>query len=337
MAKLEKRYFHEGRVVSQNFENRSHIHAKFESIGFNCLLNINEQIVPRFVLEFYSQLTFTFNPEGHFVVNFVIQNKSFSLTLEKLDQILKIPFKGQASHTDIWLLDHLPISVPSKGHYKTTPPSPRVIKSFIQIPRQGEETCTKNKKTIVVGIMSLLIFVTCYCIETSTPYNLAFFILKRMEKTQSKPKELLPYGMLLTRLFKHIVSISPELAFDHYLAHDQAIDEDITTTPSPTTMSSSPTPPNALSKTTSTNQTSSSQENASSSFHSKLQISPPSSHELNSPPQLNPLLDNILDVSPRPLNPQPLQSHPSLDITLSLSPITLLDHTHDTTSPPSPP
>ncbi|GJY07065.1 hypothetical protein Tco_0374119 [Tanacetum coccineum] len=113
-------------------------------------------------------------------------------------------------------------------------------------------------------------------------------------------------------------------------------DEDITTTPSPTTTSSSPTPPNAPSKTTSTNQTSSSQENTSSSFHSKLQISPPSSHEPNSPPHLNPLLDNISDVPPRPLNPQPLQSHPSLDITLSLSPITPLDHTHDTTSPPQP-
>ncbi|GKC42702.1 hypothetical protein Tco_1060424 [Tanacetum coccineum] len=114
-------------------------------------------------------------------------------------------------------------------------------------------------------------------------------------------------------------------------------DEDIITTPSPTTTSSSPTPPNAPLKTTSTNQTSSSQENTSSSFHSKLQISPPSSHEPNSPPHLNSLLDNISDVPSRPLNPQPLQSHPSLDITLYLYPITPLDHTHDTTSPPSPP
>ncbi|GKF19657.1 hypothetical protein Tco_0068295 [Tanacetum coccineum] len=104
-----------------------------------------------------------------------------------------------------------------------------------------------------------------------------------------------------------------------------------------TTTSSYPTPPNAPSKITSTNQTSSCQENTSSSFHSKLQISPPSSHEPNSPPHLNLLLDNISNVLSRPLNPQPLQSHPSLDITLSLSPITPLDHTHDTTSPPSPP
>ncbi|GKE00356.1 hypothetical protein Tco_1388339 [Tanacetum coccineum] len=107
-------------------------------------------------------------------------------------------------------------------------------------------------------------------------------------------------------------------------------DEDVTTTPSRTTISSSLTPPNAPSKTPSTNQTSSSQENTSSSFQSKLQISPPSSNEPTSPQPLNSLLENISDVPPRPSNPQPLQSHPSLDITLSLSPITPLDHILDT-------
>ncbi|GJW95651.1 hypothetical protein Tco_0175323 [Tanacetum coccineum] len=80
-------------------------------------------------------------------------------------------------------------------------------------------------------------------------------------------------------------------------------DEEITITPYPTTTSSSPTPPNAPSKTPSTNQTSSSQDNTSSSFQSKLQISPPSSNEPTSPLPLNPLLKNILDVPPRPLNP----------------------------------
>ncbi|GKB90844.1 hypothetical protein Tco_0963116 [Tanacetum coccineum] len=113
-------------------------------------------------------------------------------------------------------------------------------------------------------------------------------------------------------------------------------DNENLTTPSPHTTPSYLTPPNAPSKTPSTNQTSSSQENTSSSFQSKLQISPPSSNEPTSPQPLNPLLDNISDVPPRPLNPQPLQSHPSLDITLSLSSITPLDHILDTPSP-SPP
>ncbi|GJY31714.1 hypothetical protein Tco_0415209 [Tanacetum coccineum] len=110
------------------------------------------------------------------------------------------------------------------------------------------------------------------------------------------------------------------------MTKEPRVDEDVTTTHSPTTTSSSLTSSNAPSKTTSTNQTSSSQENTSSSFQSKLQISPPSSNEPTSPHHLNPLIDNISDVPPRPLNPQPLQSHHSLDITLSLSHSFLLIH-----------
>ncbi|GJX16876.1 hypothetical protein Tco_0217708 [Tanacetum coccineum] len=191
----------------------SHIRAKFESIDFDCLLNINEQIVPCFVLEFYSQLTFDYNFTGYFVVNFVIQSKSFSLALEEVSQILKIPFKGQVSHTDMWSLDYLSISVPSKGRYKTTPPYPSIVKSFIQIPRQG------GHKDHVSACLCYML----YCIETSTRYNLAFFFLKRMERTRSKHKEILPYGMLLTRLFKHVMSIFPELAIDRYISHDRVM------------------------------------------------------------------------------------------------------------------
>nr|GEV97624.1 pentatricopeptide repeat-containing protein [Tanacetum cinerariifolium] len=155
----------------------------------------------------------------------------------------------------MWSLDYLSASAPSKGRYKTNPPSPNVIKYLIQVPRQGQVTRTKNKKTVVVDQNKILtreiqthmkpwvdiirenaiclgghkdhVFACLchmlYCIETSTPYNPAFFILKRMEKTLNKPKELLPYGMLLTRLFKHVVFVSPELAIDHYLSHDRVM------------------------------------------------------------------------------------------------------------------
>ncbi|GJT21759.1 pentatricopeptide repeat-containing protein [Tanacetum coccineum] len=154
-----------------------------------------------------------------------------------------------------YLLDYLSISAPIKGRYKTTPPLPNVILSLIQVPRQGQVTGTKNKKPVVIDKKEILTReiqphmkpwvdiirenVIClgghrdhvfaclchmlYCIETSTPYNLAFFILKRMEKTQNKPKELLPYGMLLTILFKHVVSIFPELAIDHYISYDRVM------------------------------------------------------------------------------------------------------------------
>ncbi|GJS73672.1 hypothetical protein Tco_0706513 [Tanacetum coccineum] len=154
----------------------------------------------------------------------------------------------------MWSLDYLSISVPSKGRYKTTPSSPNVIKSLIQVPRQGQVTRTKNKKTIIVDKNEILsreiqpymkpwvdiigenaiclgghrdhvsacLCHMLYCIEISTPYNLAFFILKRMEKIQNKPKELLPYGMLLTRLFKHVVPCDSAISSSTTLNHQSS-------------------------------------------------------------------------------------------------------------------
>ncbi|GJX54706.1 hypothetical protein Tco_0283075 [Tanacetum coccineum] len=113
-------------------------------------------------------------------------------------------------------------------------------------------------------------------------------------------------------------------------------DEDVTTTPSPITTFSSPSPPNAPSKTSSTKDTSSTFGTTSSSFESKPQSSPPNSNDTPSPQSSKPFLENFMDAPPRPSHPLPLKSHPSLDITLSLSPITPLDHTLDTPSPSSP-
>ncbi|GKE66627.1 hypothetical protein Tco_1520788, partial [Tanacetum coccineum] len=113
-------------------------------------------------------------------------------------------------------------------------------------------------------------------------------------------------------------------------------DEDVTTTPSLITTSSSLSPPNAPSKTPSTKDISSTFGTTSSLFKSKPQSSPPNSNDTPSPQPSNPFLDNIIDAPPRPSNSIPLQSHPSIDITFSLSPITPLDHILDTSSPPSP-
>nr|GEU46730.1 hypothetical protein [Tanacetum cinerariifolium] len=57
-----------------------------------------------------------------------------------------------------------------------------------------------------------------------------------------------------------------------------------------------------------------------------------------SPQPTNHFLDDPLAAPPRPSNLLPFQSHPPLDITLHLSPITYLDHTFESllSSPESP-
>nr|GEX28165.1 copia protein [Tanacetum cinerariifolium] len=92
------------------------------------------------------------------------------------------------------------------------------MKPWVDMIRENA-ICVKGHKDHVSACLCHML----YYIETCTRYNLAFFILKRMEKTKNKPKELLPYGMLLTRLFKHVVSIFLELAIDHYLSHDRVM------------------------------------------------------------------------------------------------------------------
>ncbi|GKA53831.1 retrovirus-related pol polyprotein from transposon TNT 1-94 [Tanacetum coccineum] len=142
---------------------------------------------------------------------------------------------------------------------------------------------------------------------------------------------------LLLRTSSHLFKLIEKDKSIASVMRKRLIDEEVTTTPSPTTTSSTPTPPNAPSKTPSNNQTTLSQDNTSSSFQTKLQILPTSLIEPTSPQTLNPLLENILDVPPRPLNPQPLQSLPSLDITLSLSLITPLENLSSPPSPSPPP
>ncbi|GJW05671.1 hypothetical protein Tco_1568094 [Tanacetum coccineum] len=113
-------------------------------------------------------------------------------------------------------------------------------------------------------------------------------------------------------------------------------DEDATNTPSPITTSSSPSPPNAPSKTPLTKDTSSTFGTTFFSFESKPQSLAPTSNDTPSTQPSNPFLENLMDAPPRPSHLIILQSHISLDITLSLSPITPLDHILDTPSPPSP-
>ncbi|GKE39410.1 hypothetical protein Tco_1462815, partial [Tanacetum coccineum] len=118
---------------------------------------------------------------------------------------------------------------------------------------------------------------------------------------------------------------------------DLTKEDDGITTPSPITKSSSSSSPNAPSKTPSTKDTSSTFGTTSSSFKSKPHSLPTSSKDTPSPQPTNPFLVDTLDSPPRLSNQLPLQSHPSLDIILSLSPITSLDHILDTPSSPSPP
>ncbi|GJR31768.1 hypothetical protein Tco_1108000 [Tanacetum coccineum] len=62
-----------------------------------------------------------------------------------------------------------------------------------------------------------------FCIATSTHYNLAYFIAKRMEFVTKHAWLILPYGMLLTRMFNHVIFENPELSNPLYVLYDRVM------------------------------------------------------------------------------------------------------------------
>ncbi|GKE43782.1 hypothetical protein Tco_1471066 [Tanacetum coccineum] len=156
---LKSRCIHEGQVVFQIFDNLVYVGSMFSHIDFECLLEINEQIVPRFILELYSNYRVSYTLEGQMLIEFVIQNQFFSYIIEEFGLILGIPSNGACSFTDKW----------------------------------------------------------------SERYNLAYFIAKRMEFFTKQPRLILPYGMLLTRMFKYVMPECPELSNDSYVLCDRVM------------------------------------------------------------------------------------------------------------------
>ncbi|GKB60217.1 hypothetical protein Tco_0916403 [Tanacetum coccineum] len=222
---LEDHYIHEGRVVYSDFDDMVYVKSMFGHIGFDCLLEINEQIVPCFILEFYSPYRVNFSFEVQMLIEFIIQDQFLSYTIEEFGQILGIPFRGECSFTDKWSLDNLQFSVPTSGPYQTNPPSPDEIKNYVQEEREGPITRIRHEQVIdvednqiltreIVSIMKTWVEIiwenvfclggnrdhvpVCLChmvyyIARFERYNLAYFIAKRMKFVTKQARIMLPY------------------------------------------------------------------------------------------------------------------------------------------------
>ncbi|GKA49359.1 retrovirus-related pol polyprotein from transposon TNT 1-94 [Tanacetum coccineum] len=153
LRNLEERYIHEGRVVFDNFTDLNYVRSLFHFVEFECLLEINEQVCPRFILEFYSQYRLSYSDEGQMFVEFVIQNQLFSYSLENFVQILDVPCEGACVFTDRWRLDELVYGIPSDGPYQTNPPSIEDIISSIRINREGQVCHIRHEEEIDVLII----------------------------------------------------------------------------------------------------------------------------------------------------------------------------------------
>ncbi|GKA94363.1 hypothetical protein Tco_0816401 [Tanacetum coccineum] len=79
--------------------------------------------------------------------------------------------------------------------------------------RRWEELIRENVFGLGGNRGHLLAFLAhmLYCIVVEEQYNLAYFFAKRIEFARSNPTANLPYGMFVTRLYRHIMEHYPHL------------------------------------------------------------------------------------------------------------------------------
>ncbi|GJT61787.1 hypothetical protein Tco_1005320 [Tanacetum coccineum] len=188
-------------------------------------------------------------------IEFVIENQFLSYPLEEFAQILDIPCGGPYVFTDKWSLDELAYGVPTDGPYQTNPPSPDDIISSIRIDREGQVRRIRHEEEINVLECQILtreivptlkpleeiirenvfclggnqdhvpvcLCYMLYCVVHSEKFNLAYFMAKRIEWVTKQKRLILPYGMLLTRLFKLIMNKNHDLYNESYVLYDRVM------------------------------------------------------------------------------------------------------------------
>ncbi|GKB02217.1 hypothetical protein Tco_0830306 [Tanacetum coccineum] len=115
--------------TDQAYYISNNIERLFTKIRFNCLFQINELIIPRFILDFYSQVMVQTDEYGYLIISFMIQHEFIILTLAQFDQILKITYNGQAVFINEWDLASLEYSQETEGPYCTDLPTPDEIRT----------------------------------------------------------------------------------------------------------------------------------------------------------------------------------------------------------------
>ncbi|GJV30302.1 hypothetical protein Tco_1386750 [Tanacetum coccineum] len=217
---LMNRLFHEGRVVLPDFlESESNLRTTFAAIGFDCILDINEQIFPVFVLQFCKSARLIQNLNGTLCIGFVIDNVETVLTLENFGRILRVPYEGVCLYSSEWSISSLQRScnphpnlyppphedlslVRDALFHPRTDPKTRTIKSdsvtlepFQMINNELRENFKKWEIILSDNAISLTghkdhpnvsICYMLYCLAKGKPFNLAYFFAHRMvSMTQS--------------------------------------------------------------------------------------------------------------------------------------------------------
>ncbi|GJV77777.1 copia protein [Tanacetum coccineum] len=210
---LEYRSIHEGRPLSPESTKYDNIQNLFQTIKLGKIYELYEGICPRFLLEFYSSIEIIKDENQNIFLTFWALKRTFKFSLKSFASILSIPCKGECSYSEESSLDTLKSNQESNTPYQTHIATPKEIIQSITTTgqtifpnkilkeelRQDLRSWNEIIQDNAFGTLNESPFLTAsschmmYCILTSTPFNFAYFLTKRVEKIKNQPNSPMPY------------------------------------------------------------------------------------------------------------------------------------------------
>ncbi|GKB05970.1 hypothetical protein Tco_0834203 [Tanacetum coccineum] len=199
--------------------------------GFEPFLTLNEPICLRFVVEFYQSLEVKRNELDIPYIEFKLGQFTFMLSPSRISQILKTPHALEIFYTSEWSLNSLD-DHPNSNYFG---PRHDIIKKAITTPRitqaqllrdpnklyiddihpdlKGWELffkenffCSIDKRNKVKACTAYML----YYLTIGRKFNFTSMIIYRMEEVIKKRKGPMPFAMLLTDLYNHILATNPQ-------------------------------------------------------------------------------------------------------------------------------
>ncbi|GJR83491.1 hypothetical protein Tco_0154276 [Tanacetum coccineum] len=93
---------------------------KFNRIGFECLLNLDEEIYPRFIMKLYKTLRLDrYLEDNRLFMTFDINGREFNISLDQFAKLTSLLSQGICLYSGIWSLDQLENSLEQVPPYNS--------------------------------------------------------------------------------------------------------------------------------------------------------------------------------------------------------------------------
>ncbi|GKD91483.1 hypothetical protein Tco_1366990 [Tanacetum coccineum] len=180
---LEKCLFHEGRIVTPFFIDENNMLLFFQAVGLEHFLTLNEPICPRFVVKFYHSLEVKRDEEQRPYIEFKLGPKH-----DLIKKAITTPRKPQTQ----LLRDSNKLYLDK-------------IRLELELFFRENFFCSLGKRNKVNACTTYMYYLTI-----KRKFNFTSMLIYRMEEVKNKQDGPMPFTMLLTRLYNHILQTNPQ-------------------------------------------------------------------------------------------------------------------------------